>query len=156
MATTELQSTFELIDSIEFEENVNIEDLVLPSEPTAIINTENIDIKQEPVEQRININTMPFHNTRKNDILNLEAIEKKEEPLEQSDNTMSIHEIRKATFLDKREIFQSEMENEIVKLFEEFDLMTLHDYDQMRVTKLIEKYQRITQEVFSSCMKRLW
>jgi hypothetical protein len=41
--------------------------------------------------------------------------------------------LAKATFLDKREIFLSEMENEIVKLFEEFDLMTL----------------------FSSCMKRL-
>ena len=42
------------------------------------------------------------------------------------------------------------MENEIVKLFEEFDLMTMHDYDQMRVTKvrqLIEKYQRITEAV---------
>ena len=42
------------------------------------------------------------------------------------------------------------MENEIVKLFEEFDLMTWHDYNQMRVMKfrrLIEKYQRITQEV---------
>ena len=42
------------------------------------------------------------------------------------------------------------MENEIVKLFEEFDSMTRHDYDQMRVTKVrqhVEKYQRITQEV---------
>ena len=145
MATKELQSTFEFIDSIEFEEKVNIEDLVLPSEPTAM---ENIDIKQEPVEQS-NVNTMPFHNTRRTDILNLEAIDMKKEPLEQSENTMSIHEIKKATFPDKKEIYQSEMENEIVKLFEEFDLMTWHDYDQMRVTKvrqLIEKYQRITQE----------
>ena len=88
----ELQSTFELIDSIEFEEKVNIEDLVLPSEPTAILNAENIDIKQEPAELS-NINNMPFHNARKTDILSLEAIDLKEEPLEQSDNTMSIHEI---------------------------------------------------------------
>ena len=149
METMELQSTFELIDSIEFEEKVNIEDLVLPSEPTAILNAENIDIKQEPAELS-NINNMPFHNARKTDILSLEAIDLKEEPLEQSDNTMSIHEIKKAVFPDKKEIFQSEMEKEIVKLFEEFDLMTRHDYDQMRVTKvrqLIEKYQRITQEV---------
>ena len=34
----------------------------------------------------------------------------KEEPLEQSDDTMSIHEKKKATFPDKKEIFQSEME----------------------------------------------
>ena len=42
------------------------------------------------------------------------------------------------------------MENEIVKLFEEYDLMTWNDYNQMRVMRvrqLIEKYQRITQEV---------
>ena len=93
MSTTELQSTFEFIDSIEFEEKVNIEDLVLPSEPTTILNMENIDIKQEPVEQS-NISTMPFHNTKKTGILNLEAIDMKEEPLEKSDNIMSMHEIR--------------------------------------------------------------
>ena len=85
MATTELQSTFEFIDSIEFEEKVNIEDLVLPSEPIVILNMENIDIKQEPVEQS-NISTMPFHNTRKTGIFNLEAIDVKGEPLEQGDN----------------------------------------------------------------------
>ena len=43
------------------------------------------------------------------------------------------------------------MENEILKLFEEIDLMIMvHDYDQIRVRKvkeLVEKYQRITQKV---------
>ena len=29
----------------------------------------------------------------------------------------------------ENEVFQSEMEKEIVKLFEEFDMMTLYDYD---------------------------
>ena len=101
MSTTELQSTFEFIDSIEFEEKVNIEDLGLPSEPNAILNMENIDIKQEPVEQS-NISTMPFHNTKKTGILNLEAIDMKEEPLEQSDDTMSIHEMKKETFPDEK------------------------------------------------------
>ena len=50
----------------------------------------------------------------------------------------------------ENEVFQPEIEKEIVKLFEEFDMMTLYDYDQTRVRKvkqLVEKYQRITQEV---------
>ena len=50
----------------------------------------------------------------------------------------------------ENEVFQSEIEKEIVKLFEEFDMMTLYDYDQTRVGKvrqLVEKYQTITQEV---------
>ena len=50
----------------------------------------------------------------------------------------------------ENDVFQSEMEKEIVKLFEEFDVMTLCDYDQTRVGKvqqLFEKYQTIAQEV---------
>ena len=50
----------------------------------------------------------------------------------------------------ENEVFQSEIEKEIVKLFGEFDMMTLYDYDQTRVRKvkeLVEKYQTITQEV---------
>ena len=42
------------------------------------------------------------------------------------------------------------MENEIIKLFDEFDMMNLPDYDQVRLRKLrqlVEKYQTITQEV---------
>ena len=51
MENTELQSTFELIDNIEFEEKVDIEDLVSHSEPTGIPNLETIDLKEEPSEQ---------------------------------------------------------------------------------------------------------
>ena len=43
----------------------------------------------------------------------------------------------------ENEVFQSKMENEILKLFEEFDC------DQTRVIKvrqLVEKYQKITQK----------
>ena len=50
----------------------------------------------------------------------------------------------------ENEVFQSEIEKEIVKLFGEFDMMALYDFDQMRVRKvkeLVEKYQTITQEV---------
>ena len=54
MENTELQSTFELIDNIEFEEKVDIEDLVSHSEPTGIPNLETIDIKEEPLEQKSN------------------------------------------------------------------------------------------------------
>ena len=49
---TELQSTFELIDNIEFEEKVDIEDLGSHSEPTGIPNLETIDIKEEPLQWR--------------------------------------------------------------------------------------------------------
>ena len=51
MENTELQSTFELIDNIEFEEKMNIEDLMLPSDSTGISNMETIEIKEEPLEQ---------------------------------------------------------------------------------------------------------
>ena len=37
----------------------------------------------------------------------------------------------------ENEVFQSEIEKEIVKLFEEFDMMTLlYNYDQTRVRKI--------------------
>ena len=142
MENTELQQ------SIQFEDKVDIEDLLLPSEPTGILSMETTDIKEEPLEQ--NVNTMPIHEN-KPDILNLETLDIKEEPLEQSNNIVSIHESKSVEFdPDKNEVFQSEMEDEIVKLFEEFDMMNLHDYDEMRVRKvkqLVEKYQGITQKV---------
>ena len=77
MENTELLSTFELIDNIEFEEKVDIEDLVLPSEPTGILKVETIDIKEEPLEQSCE-NRMPIH-AIKADVLNLETIDIKEE-----------------------------------------------------------------------------
>ena len=51
MENTELQSTFELIDNIEFEEKVDFENLVLYSEPTDIPNLETSEIKEEPFRQ---------------------------------------------------------------------------------------------------------
>ena len=50
---TELQSTFESIDNYEFEEKVDIEDLVLASKPTAISNSETIDIKSKKYNGKI-------------------------------------------------------------------------------------------------------
>ena len=49
MENTELQSTIELIDNIEFEEKVDFENLVLSSEPTDIPNLETIDIQGPPL-----------------------------------------------------------------------------------------------------------
>ena len=155
MESTKLQSTFESIDNNEFEEKVDIEDLVLASKPTAISNSEIIDIKKEPKEQSNN-NAMPIHES-KTDISNRDNVDIKEEPTEQNSNIVSIHESKKTSVEfdcsefdpNKSENFQSELENDILKLFEKFDMMKLHDYDQMRVGKvrqLVEKYQKITQE----------
>ena len=134
--------------------------LVLPSELTGISNLETIDIKEEPLEQ--SSNNMPIDESKK------------------SENFPMVHErinsSRFATVPVKNEVFQPEivpthmphlgvlpsnpidiykmegtkMENEIVKLFEEFDKMTLHNYDQTRVRKvrqLVEKYQIISQKL---------
>ena len=147
MENIELQSTFEKINNIK--EEVNIEDLVLPSKPTVLLNMETIDIKEEPLEK--GSDTVSIHES-KTDILNMETIDIKEEPLEeQNSNTMSTHESKKVSFASVQDKnFHSKMENEILKLFEEMDVMNPHDYDQIRVRKvkqLVEKYQRITQKV---------
>ena len=68
----------------------------------------------------------------------------KEEPMDPQFS--SAHERRK---LSGFSTFNDEMEIDISKLFEEFDMMSLHDYDKMRVKKvrqLVEKYQRIEQK----------
>ena len=141
-------------------ELLNVHELVLPSELTGISNLETIDIKEEPLEQ--SSNNMPIDESKK------------------SEKFPMVHErinsSRFATVPVKNEVFQPEivpthmphlgvlpsnpidiykmegtkMENEIVKLFEEFDKMTLHDYDQTRVRKvrqLVEKYQIISQKL---------
>ena len=127
---------------MEFEEKVDIEDLVLPSKPTGILG-----LKKEPLEQSNNILTI--HECKK------------------SEESIKVHERIKsfsfATVAEKKEAFQPEiviqnstqdsdleMENEILKLFEEFDTMSLHDYDNFRVTKvkqLVRKYQTVSQKV---------
>jgi hypothetical protein len=129
---------------MEFEEKVDIKDLVLPSKPTGILG-----IKKEPLEESSNILTI--HECKK------------------SGESNKVHERTKsssfATVADKKEVFQPEiviqnsaqdsdleMENEIVRLFEEFDAMSLHDYDNFRVTKvkqLVRKYQTVSQKVIA-------
>ena len=46
----DLQSNLEMTGSIEFEEKVDIEDLVPPSEPAKLVEMEILDIKKEPFE----------------------------------------------------------------------------------------------------------
>ena len=50
MENNGLQSALALVDNIKFEEKIDIEDLVLPSEPEGTPNMENIDIKVEPMD----------------------------------------------------------------------------------------------------------
>ena len=133
---------------MEFEEKVDIEDLVLPSKLTGILG-----LKKEPLEQGSNILTI--HECKK-------LVE-----------SIKVHERIKsssfATVAEKKEVFQPEivmqnsaqdsdleMENEILKLFEEFDTMSLHDYDNFRVTKvkqLVRKYQTVSQTIRNSLQK---
>ena len=49
----------------------------------------------------------------------------------------------------ENEVFQSEIERKIKKLFEEFDMMSVHEYDLTRVKKvkqLFKKYQTDNQK----------
>ena len=128
---------------MEFEEKLDIEDLVFPSKPTVILG-----MKKEPMEQSRNI-------------LQYEC--------KKSEESIKVHERIKssnfATVADKKEAFQPEiviqnsaqdsdleMENEIVKLFEEFDTMSLREYDNFRVTKvkqLVRKYQTVSQKAIA-------
>ena len=50
MENMNLQSNVAMMESIEFEEKVDIEILLLPSKPIKLTKNENHDIKQEPVE----------------------------------------------------------------------------------------------------------
>ena len=74
---------------MEFEEKVDIEDLVLPSKPIVLLDMETIDIKEEPLEK--GSDTVSIHESKTN-ILNMETIDIKEEPLEKSRSMISIHE----------------------------------------------------------------
>ena len=76
MENAKLHSTFEKINNIE--EEVNIEDLVLPSKPTVLLDMETIDIKEEPLEKGSDTVSI---NESKTNILNMETIDIKEEPL---------------------------------------------------------------------------
>ena len=46
----DLQSSLEMAGSIDFEEKVDIEDLVMPTEPTKLAEMEMLDVKKEPFE----------------------------------------------------------------------------------------------------------
>ena len=69
MENTDLQSTFELIDNIEFEEKVDFENLVISSEPTDIPNLETIDIKEEPF-QKVNITMSSYESNNLEEFCN--------------------------------------------------------------------------------------
>ena len=96
MENFKLQSTFTLINSIKFEEKIDIDDLVLPPKQTGTPNMDTSNIKQEPVEN-----------------------------------------------------LRSEMEKEITLLFEELDMMSLYDYDQMRVKKVEQLFEKYYQALSS-------
>jgi hypothetical protein len=155
MENTELQSTFELIDNIEFKEKVDFENLVLSSEPTTM---ETIDVKEESLENSRNMISINESNKIGKFPMVDEFINSSSFAAVSDKNEVFQPEIvlRQSGVLPSKltdmgnEVFQSEIEKEIVKLFEEFDMMTLYDYDQTRVGKvrqLVEKYQTITQEV---------
>ena len=80
----------------------------------------------------------------------------RQEPLEVEDgNFLSVNERNRSSDLrvnsfgfvptqGDKEFFQSELEKDITKLFEEFDMMSYNDFSQMRVKRvkqLFEKYQ---------------
>ena len=50
METMDLQSNLAMMEDIEFEEKVDIDDLVLPSKPIKVAEIDIYDIKQEPLE----------------------------------------------------------------------------------------------------------
>ena len=130
-----------------------IEDLVMPFEPTVIPNMETIDIKEEPLEQSIDSVSIQMVHQRmksssfatisdKNEVFQQEIVLRHSQQSELCSKPTDI-------LSTKNEVFQSKMENEILKLFEEFDMMTLHNYYQTRVIKvrqLVEKYQTITHK----------
>ena len=119
MKNTELQSTFSPIDNDDLEEKIDIKDFVLPSKPIDISNMEIVDIKEEPLD----IDFIPVHRRKKKD-----------------GHAFLCHE---------RQDFQSEIERKIEKLFGEFDMMSMHEYDLTRVKKvkqLFEKYQTDNQK----------
>ena len=60
----DLQSSLEMTESIDFEEKVDIEDLVLPSEPTKLAEMEILDVKKEPFEVYVEQKPADFEEQR--------------------------------------------------------------------------------------------
>ena len=129
----ELQSTFELIDNIEFEEKKDFENLLLSSEPTDIPNLETIDIKEEPL-QKMNNTMSGYENNKLGEFLMIQERLNSSSFATVSDKNVVFQPeivLRQSRVLPSKptdtenEVFQSEIEKEIVKLFEEFDIMKL-------------------------------
>ena len=69
----DLQSNLVMMDKMEFEEKVDIDDLVLPSEPLKLAEIEINDIKQEPLEEEKKQNAFQLdHDEGKKFELNME------------------------------------------------------------------------------------
>ena len=101
-----------------FEEKIDIDDLVLPPKQTGTTPIMNIAIKGEPLD----VGSSVVH-----------------ERTEESG-------FQRINFENKD--FQSRLVNEISKLFEELDMLSRHDNDQLRVEKvkqLFEKYHKVNQ-----------
>jgi hypothetical protein len=113
MENTKLQSTFSTIDNDELEEKIDIKGLVLPSKPIGIPNMESVDIKEEPLD----MDFIPVHERTK--------------------------QIVHAFLYHEKQDFQSEIEREIEKLFGEFDIMSMHEYDLKRVKKVKQLFEKL-------------
>ena len=165
---TEYQTILALKENMTFDEKVDIQDLVLPSEQTGTPSMENIDIKEElmdpqfssaqsfssidnnALEEKIDIKDLVLP-SKPIGISNMEIVDIKEEPLDI--DFIPVHERTKqivhAFLHHEKQDFQSEIEREIEKLFGEFDMMSMHEYDLKRVKKvkqLFEKYQTDNQK----------
>ena len=101
MESTEMQSTFALVNNIKFEDKIDIEDLVLPPKPTGTPIMEKIDIKEEPLD----IDIIAVHERTKQSGF--------------------------AGIRFENEDFPSNMENQISKLFEELDQLRVEKVKQL-------------------------
>ena len=96
-----MQSTFEQVNNIKFEDKIDVEDLVLPPKPTGTHIMEKIDIKEEPLD----IDIIAVHERTKQSGFAGISFE--------NDN------------------FPSDMENQISKLFEELDQLRVEKVKQL-------------------------
>jgi hypothetical protein len=127
---------------------------MLPCVSTGISNMETIEMKQEPLEQSRSM--ISVHESNTSGVLKMVHGRINSSSFATNEVFQTEIVLRQSGILPSKptdmgnEVFQSEIEKEIVKLFGEFDMMSLYDYDQTRVGKvkqLVEKYQTITQEV---------
>ena len=101
MTCTEMQSTFEQVNNIKFEDKIDVEDLMLPPKPTGTHIMEKIDIKEEPLD----IDIIAVHERTKQSGF--------------------------AGISFEKEDFPSDMEKQISKLFEELDQLRVEKVKQL-------------------------